>query len=434
MKKENLQTGSTTTYFGDAYEKRDLTGIIHVYANGRRIASIRTDGTTLYYHVNHLGSSSVITDDKGNTKETIDYHPFGTYRVRQDLDASFPNTNYTFTGQEDDDETGLYNYNARLYDPELGRFISADSLVPEPGNLQAFNRYSYCVNNPLVYMDPSGHWFGIDDLIEAVIGAIIGAAEAAITGGDIGEGALKGAFSAWVMANTGVYLRDAGIIAITEAGKEVVKNLPVAIAAHVAAGATTGAFSTLVSGGDLGQNMIVGAIPAGMAKGLGNYLPEDLTGNAYADFGMGLAGHAAIGGISGGATAELFGGNFGQGFEQGAMAGAYGYIFNKGGKVIRQGGYKIIKHSANPNSGSKEHMHWGTDPKGRNGGAVNRDGTLRHGDKPPRKVIDLIVSRTGWDLSKLRAVQPTLMFDFQRRAAENIRLGYPPERGNCEIQ
>ncbi len=79
--------------------------------------------------------------------------------------SSFPDTNYTFTGQEDDDGTGLYNYNARLYDPELGRFISADSIIPEPGNLQAFNRYSYCVNNPLVYVDPSGHFFGIDDIL-----------------------------------------------------------------------------------------------------------------------------------------------------------------------------------------------------------------------------------------------------------------------------
>jgi hypothetical protein len=90
VKKENLQTGSTTTYFGDAYEKRDSTGVIHVYANNQRIASIRTDGRTLYYHVNHLGSSSVITDDTGNTTETIDYHPFGTYRIRQDLDPPSP--------------------------------------------------------------------------------------------------------------------------------------------------------------------------------------------------------------------------------------------------------------------------------------------------------------------------------------------------------
>ena len=64
---------------------------------------------------------------------------------------------YTFTGQEDDDELGLYNYKARLYDPVLGRFISPDSIVPNPEDPQSFNRYSYCLNNPLKYTDPSGH-------------------------------------------------------------------------------------------------------------------------------------------------------------------------------------------------------------------------------------------------------------------------------------
>ena len=74
--------------------------------------------------------------------------PYGTYRYgaspnqqmgTYDYDTSFPNANYTFTDQEDDDETGLYNYGARLYDPQIGRFISADSIVPRPGDLQSFN-------------------------------------------------------------------------------------------------------------------------------------------------------------------------------------------------------------------------------------------------------------------------------------------------------
>jgi RHS repeat-associated protein len=64
---------------------------------------------------------------------------------------------YLFTGQELDEETGFYNYNARLYDPEIGRFLSADTLVPGRFNSQAYNRYSYVFNNPLCYADPSGH-------------------------------------------------------------------------------------------------------------------------------------------------------------------------------------------------------------------------------------------------------------------------------------
>lgn len=76
-----------------------------------------------------------------------------------------------FTGQRLD-STGLYFYNARYYDPSIGRFISADTLVPSFANPQAFNRYSYVYNNPLKYTDPSGHW-GIFSLIGAAIGAVV---------------------------------------------------------------------------------------------------------------------------------------------------------------------------------------------------------------------------------------------------------------------
>ena len=106
-----------------------------------------------------------------------------------------------FTDQEFDVETGLYNYNARLYDPVIGRFISPDSIVQAPFDPQTLNRYSYVRNNPLIYTDPSGHFFlgGLDILIGAAIGATV----AAIQGENIGEGALKGAISATIFAFAG---------------------------------------------------------------------------------------------------------------------------------------------------------------------------------------------------------------------------------------
>jgi RHS repeat-associated protein len=55
------------------------------------------------------------------------------------------------------DAVGLMDYGARFYDPALGRFVSADSVVPEPGNPQALNRYAYVLGNPLRYVDPTGH-------------------------------------------------------------------------------------------------------------------------------------------------------------------------------------------------------------------------------------------------------------------------------------
>ena len=156
IRKQNLFTGSTTLYFGQRYEVRNGVGVIHLFAGSQKVASIRSDGYEQYYHPDHLGSASVITDASGNQQETIQYYPFGTYRQKV-TNPNFPVVNYTFTGHEDDDDTPFYNFKARLYDPTLGRFLSADSLVPVPWNLQSMNRYSYCLNNPLIYKDPSGH-------------------------------------------------------------------------------------------------------------------------------------------------------------------------------------------------------------------------------------------------------------------------------------
>lgn len=74
---------------------------------------------------------------------TIKYAPFGQTRSVTGIIT----TDKKFTGQELDD-TGLYYYNARYYDPTIGRFISADTVIPNPANPQGFNRYAYCLNNP----------------------------------------------------------------------------------------------------------------------------------------------------------------------------------------------------------------------------------------------------------------------------------------------
>ncbi|MCP4749187.1 MAG: RHS repeat-associated core domain-containing protein, partial [Desulfobacteraceae bacterium] len=107
-----------------------------------------------YFHKDHLGSSSVITDASGKLKEKSRYMPFGGKRGEG---AGISSSSYQFTDQELDKESGLYNYDARLYDPIIGRFASADTIVPGLYNSQAFDRYAYTLNNPLKYTDPSGH-------------------------------------------------------------------------------------------------------------------------------------------------------------------------------------------------------------------------------------------------------------------------------------
>ena len=117
----------------------------------------KKQGTDVYYfHKDHLGSSIAITNASGNELETTEYLPYGSNRTHWAQTADI--SDYKFTDQELDTSTNLYNYDARLYDPVTGRFISPDSMIPDVYNPQSLNRYSYCLNNPLIYTDPSGHF------------------------------------------------------------------------------------------------------------------------------------------------------------------------------------------------------------------------------------------------------------------------------------
>ena len=113
-----------------------------------------TSTTRHYFHKDHLGSSTAMTDASGAKVETTEYVPYGEMREHTGTEV----TNYKFTDQELDPETGLYNYGARLYDPVIGRFISPDPIIPNVYDPQMLNRYSYCRNNPLIYTDPTGHY------------------------------------------------------------------------------------------------------------------------------------------------------------------------------------------------------------------------------------------------------------------------------------
>jgi RHS repeat-associated protein len=101
----------------------------------------------------HLGSSSVITDGNGSSVQALYYYPYGEIQSNIGIDVA----RYKFTGQEWDAETALYYYGARYYDPKLARFISADTIVPEPFYPQSLNRYAYCINNPIILRDLDGH-------------------------------------------------------------------------------------------------------------------------------------------------------------------------------------------------------------------------------------------------------------------------------------
>ena len=104
---------------------------------------------TYFYHTDHLGSTVLVTDEAVNTVWSSEYTPFGQITMEEGTLAKAAK----FTGKDLDEDTGLYYFNARWYDSELGRFISEDPAA-DPNNP---NLYTYCANNPLIHIDPSGN-------------------------------------------------------------------------------------------------------------------------------------------------------------------------------------------------------------------------------------------------------------------------------------
>ncbi|OGO16650.1 MAG: hypothetical protein A2Z14_09825 [Chloroflexi bacterium RBG_16_48_8] len=91
----------------------------------------------------------IVTRLSGETR----YKAWGEMRY---LAGESPTT-FGYTGQRQESDLGFYFYKARWYDPALARFLQADSIVPEPGNPMALDRYKYTNNNPIIYVDPCGH-------------------------------------------------------------------------------------------------------------------------------------------------------------------------------------------------------------------------------------------------------------------------------------
>ncbi|NJL09102.1 MAG: RHS repeat-associated core domain-containing protein [Methylacidiphilales bacterium] len=132
----------------------------------------QVDGVWQYQHTDALGSVRHLSDASGQLLATMDYTPFG---VRTSVSGSAAVLG--FTGEPSDPSGDLLYLRARFYHPALGRFLTPDSLIPDPTNGQAWNRYAYVYNDPQNWVDPSGHHPIIIGL--GVVGAIYGAAWAA---------------------------------------------------------------------------------------------------------------------------------------------------------------------------------------------------------------------------------------------------------------
>ena len=130
------------------------TTVRKYYAIAGQTYGMNDNGVMKYFLTDHLSSTVAVTDASGTLLEESRYLPFG--QVRSDV-GNITSTDKTYTGQKDLANTGLMDYNARMYSPELGRFIQPDTIVPGATNSQAWNRFSYTQNNPINFTDPSGH-------------------------------------------------------------------------------------------------------------------------------------------------------------------------------------------------------------------------------------------------------------------------------------
>jgi RHS repeat-associated protein len=266
-------TGTTglvdTSYVGGFFEHVDKdtetedrcyisapTGRLAIYAKHQNKQTYVVTYDTKYLHKDHLGSVDVITNDTGAVLERDSFDAWG-FRRTTDWQGQRPigSTSIVsrgFTDHEELDSLGLVNMNGRIYDPGIGRFMSADSFVQFPFIPQSFNRYSYVLNNPLSFTDPSG--FGIfSSIFNAIGGTVFGAIGGLI---DVARG------ESWTQFRNGVISSAAASIAYL-----ALSPIPVVgpIVAAFGAGFTGAFTSTMLSGASLGQAMQAGAICGGIA-------------------------------------------------------------------------------------------------------------------------------------------------------------------------
>ena len=109
-----------------------------------------------YYHSDHLGSTSYVTDRDGKVSQFVAYLPFGESLYEQHSNTK--DMPYLFNGKERDEETGLYYYGARYYDPWQSQFLGID---PMWGKYPTLSPYVYCNNNPVMLIDPTGMDFDV---------------------------------------------------------------------------------------------------------------------------------------------------------------------------------------------------------------------------------------------------------------------------------
>ncbi len=254
---KNSETEWTRYYAGNVelteYADGDTKEVTYVNSpDGLTAVYIDKNGSGQWYFVlkDHLGSIMGLINEDNELVESYSYDAWGRRRNTDDwsyddvADADLLDRGYT--GHEHLDMFNLINMNGRVYDPLVGRFLSPDNYVQQPGNTQSYNRYAYCFNNPLVYTDPDG-----ENPIGFIIGGIVGGFGGYATGQAMGA-------SGWKLAGY------TAVGAIAGAATFGISTYASTTSAAITTGAGASASSvTAVSG-------LMGAAVGGAAGGAGN--------------------------------------------------------------------------------------------------------------------------------------------------------------------
>ncbi len=257
---EEIHTYGSSRYYNYVYAP---TGLCAIYE-----ADVSTGSNDKLWHVNtdHLGSITYMidADNSSNTKE-YSFNAWGVQRNPDDWMVSDPNPLYAdkgFTGHEHLSDFVLINMNGRVYDPILARYLSPDPYVQIPGVRGGFNRYSYCLNNPLVYTDPDGEIIfttictlvpGLQPFIPIAIGTDIGWMTGGIRGAKADDMTFWG--GAWRGGLVGAVGGGLSMIG----GGTFVAN----VAWGMTEGAITGGLDAALWGKDVGESMLYGAAIGG---------------------------------------------------------------------------------------------------------------------------------------------------------------------------
>ncbi|MBC7655418.1 MAG: hypothetical protein H7098_13210 [Oligoflexus sp.] len=304
---------------------------------------VKSDGTTqdyFYLHRDYQGSILAITNATGAIVEKRLFDPWGDIVKVQDgagnalAQLTFFDRGYT--GHEHLQSVGLINMNARLYDPKLHRFLEADNYIQDPSNTQNYNRYGYCLNNPLKYSDVTGN-FSIADLAGCI--PVIGSIFASLIMGQsidwdrVAVDALVTGISAAV--TFGIGSACAGITnfytkaAVSALAHGVFQGgLSAAMGGKFWAGFAAGALSSIAASAWEGGTTTETHFQANHNLTEGHFVTET-TVHAGIGAGTGAIGTLAFSAIAGGAGSAIGGGNFWQGATTGLIVAGFNGLMHQ---------------------------------------------------------------------------------------------------------